>query len=57
MDKLRSELAWLKNSINLHYGTGNISTSSTMKRISVIKKKVKRIEQRKNKILYLTNGR
>ena len=57
MVNLKSELIWLENSIKLHYGTGYISTSSTMKRISVIKKKLKRREKRKDKILYLTNGR
>lgn len=57
MDKLRSELVWLKIQLNSHYGTKEISTSATMKRVSVIKKKLKKIEQRKNKILALKNGR
>jgi hypothetical protein len=57
MGNLKAELAWLKIQINSHYGTTAISTSATMKRVSVIKKKLKKIEQRKNKILSLTNGR
>ena len=57
MGNLNEELAWLKTQLNSHYGTKEISTSTTMKRVSVIKKKLKKIEQRKNKILSLTNGR
>lgn len=57
MGNLKAELAWLKIQINSHYGTTAISTSATMKRISEIKKRLKKIEQRKNKILSLTNGR
>lgn len=56
-NKLKSELAWLKLQINSHYGTKEISTSGTFKRISEIKKMLKRVEKRKNKILHLTNGR
>ena len=33
-NKLKSELAWLKLQINSHYGTKEISTSGTFKRIS-----------------------
>ena len=55
MYKYKSELAWLKLQLNSHYGTTVISTSATMKRVSEIKKKLKKIEQRKNKILTLTN--
>lgn len=55
MDKLRSELAYLKLQINSHYGTSEISTSGTFKKMSEIKKMMKRIEIRKNKILSLTN--
>jgi hypothetical protein len=57
MDKLRSELVWLKTQLNSHYGTERISTSGTIKRVSEIKKILKRVEKRKNKILHLTNGR
>jgi hypothetical protein len=57
MYKYKSELAWLKIQINSHYGTTAISTSGTMKRISEIKKILKRVEKRKNKILHLINGR
>jgi hypothetical protein len=57
MYKYKSELAWLKIQLNSHYGTEKISTSATMKRVSEIKKKLKKIEQRKNKILTLKNGR
>jgi hypothetical protein len=57
MDKLKSELAWLKLQLNSHYGTERISTSGTIKRVSEIKKRLKKIEQRKNKILSLTNAR
>ena len=56
-NKLKSELAWLKIQLNSHYGTEKISTSGTIKRVSEIKKKLKKIEQRKNKILALKNGR
>lgn len=48
---LKSELVHLKMQINLHYGTERISTSMTMKRISVIKKKLRKIQVRKSKIL------
>lgn len=54
---LKSELIWLENSIKLHYGTGYISTSATIKRATQIKKKLEKIEQRKNKILSLINAR
>lgn len=57
MDKLKSELAWLKLQLNSHYGTEKISTSATIKRATQIKKKLKKIEQRKNKILSLINAR
>jgi hypothetical protein len=53
MDKLRSELVWLKTQLNSHYGTERISTSGTIKRVSEIKKILKRVEKRKNKILNL----
>jgi hypothetical protein len=56
-NKLKSELAWLKIQLNSHYGTERISTSGTIKRVSEIKKILKRLEKRKNKILHLTNGR
>jgi hypothetical protein len=56
-NKLKSELAWLKLQLNSYYGTKEISTSGTFKRISEIKKILKRVEKRKNKILHLTNGR
>jgi hypothetical protein len=56
-NKLKSELAWLKLQLNSHYGTERISTSGTIKRVSEIKKILKRVEKRKNKILHLTNGR
>jgi hypothetical protein len=56
-NKLKSELAWLKLQLNSHYGTEKISTSGTIKRVSEIKKILKRVEKRKNKILHLTNGR
>jgi hypothetical protein len=49
-NKLKSELAWLKLQINSHYGTKEISTSGTFKRISEIKKMLKRVDQRKRKI-------
>ena len=55
-NKLKSELAWLKLQLNSHYGTEKISTSGTIKRVSEIKKILKRVEKRKNKILHLTNG-
>jgi hypothetical protein len=55
-NKLKSELAWLKLQLNSHYGTERISTSGTIKRVSEIKKILKRVEKRKNKILHLTNG-
>jgi hypothetical protein len=57
MENLKAELAWLKLQINSHYGTKEISTSGTFKRISEIKKRLKKIQIRKNKILSLTNGR
>lgn len=57
MYKYKSELAWLKLQLNSHYGTEKISTSGTFKRMSEIKKMMKRIQIRKNKILSLTNGR
>lgn len=57
MDKYNTELAFLKMQINSHYGTSKISTSGTFKRMSEIKKMMKRIQIRKNKILSLTNGR
>jgi hypothetical protein len=57
MYKLKSELVWLKLQLNSHYGTERISTSGTIKRMSEIKKMMKRIQIRKNKILSLTNGR
>jgi hypothetical protein len=56
MVNLKSELAWLKIQLNSHYGTERISTSGTIKRVSEIKKILKRVEKRKNKILHLTNG-
>ena len=56
-NKLKSELAWLKIQLNSHYGTERISTSGTIKRVTEIKKILKRVEKRKNKILHLTNGR
>ena len=56
-NKLKSELAWLKLQLNSYYGTKEISTSGTFKRISEIKKRLKKIQIRKNKILSLTNGR
>lgn len=57
MGNLKAELAYLKMQINSHYGTSEISTSGTFKRMSEIKKMMKRIQIRKNKILSLTNGR
>ena len=57
MGNLKAELAWLKIQVQEHYGTTAISTSGTFKRISEIKKRLKKIEQRKNKILALKNGR
>ena len=57
MGNLKAELAWLKIQLNSHYGTEKISTSGTIKRMSEIKKMMKRIQIRKNKILSLTNGR
>jgi hypothetical protein len=57
MGNLKAELAYLKMQINSHYGTPEISTSGTFKRMSEIKKMMKRIQIRKNKILSLTNGR
>ena len=57
MHKLKSELVFLKTLINSYYGTEKISTSVTMKKILDIKKVLKRIEVRKNKILSLKNGR
>lgn len=57
MGNLKAELAYLKLQINSHYGTSKISTSGTFKRMSEIKKMMKRIQIRKNKILSLTNGR
>jgi hypothetical protein len=51
MVNLKSELVHLKMQINSHYGTERISTSRTMKRISVIKKKLRKIQVRKSKIL------
>jgi hypothetical protein len=56
-NKLKSELAWLKLQLNSHYGTERISTSGTIKRVSEIKKILKKVEKRKNKILHLINGR
>jgi hypothetical protein len=56
-NKLKSELAWLKLQLNSHYGTERISTSGTIKRVSEIKKTLKKVEKRKNKILHLINGR
>ena len=57
MGNLKAELAYLKMQINSNYGTSKISTSGTFKRMSEIKKMMKRIQMRKNKILSLTNGR
>jgi hypothetical protein len=56
-NNLKSELDWLKLQLNSHYGTERISTSGTFKRVLEIKKILKRVEKRKNKILHLTNGR
>lgn len=53
MDKLRSELVWLKIQLNSHYGTERISTSGTIKRLSEIKKIIKRVEKRKSRIINL----
>jgi|LauGreDrversion4_2_1035121.scaffolds.fasta_scaffold594646_2 hypothetical protein len=52
-NKLKSELAWLKLQLNSHYGTERISTSGTIKRVSEIKKIIKRVEKRKNRIINL----
>ena len=57
MENLKAELSHLKMMINSHYGNPEISTSGTFKRISEIKKRLKKIQIRKNKILSLTNGR
>jgi predicted thioesterase len=56
MSKLKSELTFLKIQLNSHYGTSVISTSTTIRRVIEIKKIIKKIEQRKNKILSLKNG-
>ena len=53
MYKYKSELAWLKLQLNSHYGTERISTSGTIKRVSEIKKIIKRVEKRKNRIINL----
>jgi len=52
-NKLKSELVWLKIQLNSHYGTERISTSGTIKRVSEIKKIIKRVEKRKNRIINL----